>query len=371
MSHEFHSNYPLGIKDSVTQVFAIDFLVHKQPDPPTRWTEQSEIEDDWMRLMILSQSIATPYKEQARSGMRRDPGGYSYWLKNRSSVFLHRRLEEMKAFNLTVSKTNLPSITDFPQGSWTLNVPFTLRKPYISRDDTDFYIIDNPVKKEWVFKVPYVAPSQWKGALRSAMVRELVNEAPLPEEFAQRRFRMAVLFGDEKGENPGNLSGLAEYLDNRGGLQAGKIYRQLVQEHFSWESSALLSHHKGILHFYPTYFDRIGLEVINPHDREMGSGKQPIHFECVPSGIDSKGNFTLLCVPLSGLDMSIDQAKRQAEDDFKAVSKGVKAMMTRYGFGAKTSSGFGVADVSWEDAIITPEAEFQQHWKDAWREEAA
>ena len=279
--------------------------------------------------------------------------------------------EQFKKFLVPLSlKYNSPNIDIFTPGTFSVHVSFTLSKPYISRDDTDFYIIDNPVKKEWVFKVPYVAPSQWKGALRSAMVRELVNEAPLPEEFAQRRFRMAVLFGDEKGENPGNLSGLAEYLDNRGGLQAGKIYRQLVQEHFSLESSALLSHHKGILHFYPTYFDRIGLEVINPHDRETGSGKQPIYFECVPAGDDSKGDFALLYVPLGGPDKSFDRAERQEKNDFKALSKGIKAMMTSYGFGAKTSSGFGVANVSWEKASIMPDdEEIKQDWKDAWREE--
>ena len=198
MKYEFMSQYPFFQKDGVTQAFAIDFLVHKQPNTPTHWTEPSEIEDDWMRLMILSQSIATPYKEQARSGMRRDPGGYSYWLKNRSSVFLHRRLDEMKAFNLSVSEAILPSITDFPHGSWTLDVPFTLRKSYISRDDTDFYIIDNPVKKEWVFKVPYVVQPV-EGALRSAMVRGARNEAPLPEEFAQRRFKWQC-FSAMKGE---------------------------------------------------------------------------------------------------------------------------------------------------------------------------
>jgi len=75
MNCEFHSHYPFALKDGVAQAFAIDFLVRKQPNPPTRWTEPREIEDDWMRLMILSQAVATDYKEQARVGMRRDAGG--------------------------------------------------------------------------------------------------------------------------------------------------------------------------------------------------------------------------------------------------------------------------------------------------------
>ncbi len=316
-------------------------------------------------------------KTAARQCADIEPTVSYLWLKSNESnlaIYIreawHPRVENLPELRRLYLTLNYPDLSSFPCGSWFLNVPFTLRKPYISRDDSDFSILDNPIKKEWVFKVPYIAPSQWKGALRSAMVRELVNEAPLPEEFAQRRFRMAVLFGDEKGENPGNLNGLAEYLDNKGGLQAGEIYRRLVREYFKWESNETVSHHKGILYFYPTYFDRIGLEVINPHDREMGSGKQPIYFECVPSGKDSKGDFSLLYILLSGLDMSIDQAKRQAENDFEAVSKGIKAMMTSYGFGAKTSSGFGMANVSWEDAIIEPEKELQKQWKDAWQEVA-
>lgn len=389
MKYEFMSQYPFFQMDGVIQAFAIDFLVQKQLDPPTHWTESSEIEDDWMRLLVLSQSIATPYKEQARAGMRRDPGGYSYWLKNRSSVFLHKRLDEMKAINLAASDMILPLITDFPHGSWALNVPFTLGKSYISRDDTDFYIIDNPVKKEWVFKVPYIAPSQWKGALRSAMVQELVsdlgNEKIDEKKFTEERIRLYRLFGNEKDGTGEFLNKALAYYIMRSRLNEGQseqispeILNSKIKEVAEAFKSELVRRvvsreykqgdiegFQGNLHFYPTYFDRIGLEVINPHDRETGAGKNPIYFECVPEG--TNGTFNLLFVPLTGRELSDDEAN----EDLEAVARGVKAMMTCYGFGAKTSSGFGVADVSWQEAIIRPEAEFQPHWKDAWREEAA
>ncbi|GIX47782.1 MAG: hypothetical protein KatS3mg131_1993 [Candidatus Tectimicrobiota bacterium] len=94
---------------------------------------------------------------------------------------------------------------------------FTLRKPYLSKDDTDFYILDNPVRKEWVFQVPYIAPSQWKGALRAAMRRRRGYTSW--EQEAQDE-QMIRLFGNVKGE----------------------------ENEFS----------AGWLHFYPTYFDRIG-----------------------------------------------------------------------------------------------------------------
>ncbi|NPA91941.1 MAG: hypothetical protein GXO55_10955, partial [Chloroflexi bacterium] len=201
----------------------------------------------------------------------------------------------------TVSPS-LPNLSSFPPGSWAIQVHFTLRKPYLSKDDVDFYIIDNPVKKEWIFKVPYVAPSQWKGALRAAM-RRLRGYTTWKEEAQDEQ--MVRLFGNVKGE----------------------------EDEFS----------AGRLHFYPTFFDRIGLEVINPHPRDTGAGKQPIYFECVPAG--TMGVFTLLYVPLDLVGRSTPEAmEREAKADLQAVARGVRAMLTEYGFGAKTSSGYGVAE---------------------------
>ncbi len=354
MKYEFMAQYPLALKDSVTQAFSIDFLARKLPNASSRWTEPVEIDDDWMRLMILSQAIATPYKEQARLGMQRDPGGHRFWLKDCASAFLKGRLDEMKALGLYAPDLNLAHSSAFAPGSWSIQFSFTLRKPYISRDDVDFYILDNPIKKEWVFKLPYIAPSQWKGSLRSAMVRELINDSPPAEEFAWRRFQMARLFGDEKGQESGSLSGLAEFLDKEGGVEAVDKFHQLERKHFGGEEGDPLSHNRGILHFYPTYFDRMGLEMINPHDRETGSGKLPIYFECVPEGADSVGIFSLLCVPMPGPEQSRESIEEQAKRDIEAVARGIFAMMTHYGFGAKTGSGFGLANIKYFDAKVDP-----------------
>ncbi len=213
--------------------------------------------------------------------------------------------------------------------------------------------------------MPYVAPSQWKGSLRSSMVLDLIKDSPLPEDFAQRRFRMAVLFGDEKGEEPGSIKGLAKYLDEKGGEEASEIYRQLVKQCFNGEPNESLPHHKGVLHFYPTYFGKIGIEVINPHQRDTGAGKLPIYFECVPDGDES--TFSLLYVPLRGPEMSHEDAKKQASQDLEVVAEGIRAMMTIYGIGAKTSSGFGVARDDKIEATIKP-GEFLKHWQKAWVE---
>jgi len=316
------------------------------------------IEDDRLsgafRAQLLTQALVTKSKDYARMGERPD----------RPAQGLRKMIEEKtldRFFSLQISSyfssgalsllPMLPDLSVFPSNSWAIKLDFTLRKAYLSKDDREFYILDNPVRKEWVFQVPYIAPSQWKGVLRAAMVQELKRwwgnlsaeeRAARIEDFAKRRFRMTLLFGDEKGEEPGSLKGLAKYLDNLGGERAANLYREKVKQFFKAGAESSLPHHQGWLHFYSTYFDRIGLEVINPHPRDTGAGKQPIYFECVPAGSEddpTRGTFTLLYVPLG--EVTEDEMKA----DFRAVAEGLKAMFTVYGFGAKTSSGFGRAEV--------------------------
>ena len=245
-----------------------------------------------------------------------------------------------------------PAIEDLgrlPRLSFLFVVPFRLRKPYLSKDERDFYLLDNPLRREKVFRTPMVAATGWKGALRSAMVRELVSwwreqdeGERKPEEFAYRRFRLALLFGDEKGEEAGRLEGLAEYLDNVGGEEAAEVFRHKVREYFELKEEDRLSHFRGRLHFFPTFFEKVGLEVINPHDRKTGVGvRGPILMECVPA--EAEGMFRLLYVPFGPHAGKEESSPKEAAEDLVAVAEGVRAMLTKYGFGAKTSSGFGVA----------------------------
>ncbi len=244
----------------------------------------------------------------------------------------------------------LPVVTHLPYLSFTLHIPFQLYKPYHSKDDCDFHLLDNPLRKDKVFQLPMVASTGWKGALRAAMVQELVawwrgvdENGRDAKAFAQRRFQLARLFGDEKGEEPDSSRGLARYLDEIGGNDAAEKFRQEVRNHFSLEADDPMPHFQGSLYFFPTFFDNIGLEVINPHDRRTGVGSRgPILMECVPPG--SKGEFTLLYVPFSPTKQSEEERRHQVAEDLKAVAQGIRSMLTVYGFGAKTSSGFGTVE---------------------------
>ncbi len=186
-----------------------------------------------------------------------------------------------------------PDLNLLPSGSWFLQFKFTLAKPYISHDDEPYYLIDNPVTKDMVFGLPLVRPSSWKGNLRSVLrlCKGWNDDAP----------EMIRLFGNPKR---------AESDFNAGRLE-----------------------------FYPSFFYRIGLEIINPHDRARRVGKNPILLECVPAG--AQGTFSLLYVPFDLIGQA--DAVQQAQEDLQRVAEAVREMMLTYGFSAKRSSGYGTA----------------------------
>lgn len=185
-------------------------------------------------------------------------------------------------------------LTLLPPASWFLQFTFTLAKPYISKDDNPFYIIDNPIVRDKVFQLPMVRPTSWKGNLYSALW-QLGHEKQDDEQ-------MQRLFGETRSEEGG---------------QAGRLY------------------------FYPTFFTKTGLEIINPHDRKRRVGKNPILFECVPA--DASGTFSLLYVPLDLIGKAEDEIHKQAIADLQLAAEGIQAMFLTYGFSAKRTSGYGVA----------------------------
>jgi CRISPR-associated protein Cmr2 len=193
-----------------------------------------------------------------------------------------------------------------PQYSFLLRFTFTLEKPYISRDEQEFYIIDNPIRKDKVFGLPYVAPSSWKGSLRAALW-QLDHKA---EDDEIRR-----IFGNERG----------------------------AEEHEKLRA--------GRLHLFPTFFTKKGLEIINPHDRKRRVGTVPILMESVPE--EANGFFTLLYVPFDLIGKEEETIKKQVAEDIPLITKGLNAMFRDYGFGAKTSSGYGIVKPDLADGTIT------------------
>ncbi len=189
-----------------------------------------------------------------------------------------------------------PALAPLPFGSWFLQFKFTLAKPYISHDDEESYLIDNPVTKDHVFGLPLIRPSSWKGNLRSTL--------RLCKGWKDEQAEIVRLFGNPKD----------------------------AKDNFR----------RGYLECFPTFFYRIGLEIINPHNRARKVGKNPILIECVPA--DASGTFSLLYVPFDMIGKPEDEVKDRAKEDLKLIAEAVSAMMLTYGFSAKRTSGYGIAE---------------------------
>jgi len=245
---------------------------------------------------LLATALAMPFKETARSHYRSlmEVGG-SYNRQISAGLSWVQRLG--------LESPAEPDFTILPTYSFTISFQFMLAQPYLSKDDDAFYIIDNPVRKDKVFKTPMVAPSSWKGSLRHALWQ--LGHRHGGKEYTDEQVKR--MFGEAGGDETG---------------LAGRLF------------------------FYPTFFDRMSLEIINPHDRVRRVGKNPILFESVPPG--AKGRFTLLYVPFDRIAKDEAETRRQVAADLTLLAEGLQAMFTLYGFGAKTSSGFGLA----EDSLV-------------------
>ncbi|MCB8954652.1 MAG: hypothetical protein H6650_21825 [Ardenticatenales bacterium] len=359
MNYEFHAHLPLALQDAGTQSAAIDFLAGKQSHPPHAWPELAALDDDGARMALLAQMLVfTSYKDQARVGARNDPGGYLFWLEHGAREFLTRQRHRLNELNLDQSSRSLPDLSLLPFGTFALHFTFTLTSPYLSKDDTALHLLDNPMKKEWLFKLPYVASTQWKGTLQATMVKQLVewwqglgeaeqSQRMQRKQFVAQRIQLTRLFGTE-------IENTRRYLVQCGDEKLDRWYKRYVRRFLS--STGFLA---GRLYFYPTFFDQLSLEVINPHDRETGAGKLPIYFEAVPAG--ASASFTLLYTPLDRVGEDATETRRQVFADLQLLAEGLESLFTVYGFGAKTSSGFGLAELTGEGhlALYYPAAKSQ------------
>lgn len=238
---------------------------------------------------------------------------------------------------------------------------FKLAEPVLTRDDVSFYILDVPVRKDKIFSMPMIASTSWKGNLRWTATKQLVDwweeldEKEKKSEqkiqtFAQQRLRLTKLFGTEKGEENG-ISGLKPYLNQAGGDQAKKLYQQMLTKHLIKsdviEDRLVDESLSGSLYTFPTFFTSIDLEIINPHSRVSRAGERPVLLEIIPAGASGAiGCFGLLYVPIYLVGQLPEVVKRETAEDLNLITRALIDMFTIYGFSAKKTSGFGVAEAT-------------------------
>ncbi|GBC78026.1 hypothetical protein HRbin08_01512 [bacterium HR08] len=204
-----------------------------------------------------------------------------------------------------VSQT-VPDFSSLPASAWlALQVDFELLTPSYSKDDRAFHLLDNPVRKDRVFGVPFMAASSWKGMLRWAC-------------------RMQA--------------GLREHLEKHGGKMDGWRDPDWILHLFGNEKGEGEEFNRGALVFYPTWFDKIGFEVINPHSRERRAGTMPIYYEVVPPG--AKGTLSLLYAPWPGM-----KPAAEPKEVLQKLLEAIETLLTTYGISAKRTVGWGTAKI--------------------------
>lgn len=191
-----------------------------------------------------------------------------------------------------------------PDSNWFgIDVSFTLQSPWYSKDDRPFHVLDNPVRKDRVFGVPFMSAASWKGLLRWACRMQAGLSGHLEAHDMKMASWIVHLFGGNEKREDNNFR-------------------------------------SGALVFYPTWFNKVGFEVINPHSRSRRAGTQPIYYEVVPAG--TKGKLRLLYAPLPG-EIECDQVK---PTDFIAnLIDSIKALLETYGISAKRTAGWGAAKI--------------------------
>ncbi len=240
------------------------------------------------------------------TAQKRDANAFrSYWIKNKRKDMPDENFGVRigKFASIIIPAIDPNYLSPLPKYSFAIQFKFTLAKSYISKDDKEFYILDNPVKKDWVFKVPMVSGSTWKGHLRWTMRK---NEGRLDNDDNEQIVR---LFGHQREKE---------------GVEEQKKQR------------------RGRLIFFPSFFDKIDVEVINPHNRETKAGTLPIHIEVVPE--KAIATFTLLYVPFDLIGKPENKVRDEVAQDLDLIAKAIKEMMLTYGFSAKKTSGFGVVN---------------------------
>lgn len=258
------------------------------------WDEKFGINFDNLERIIEKEEISWRAKlVKLNKNDKKAKSKYLSWFRNeKGKVDPILLIEKYNLLNkiLGNGKNNLPKY------SCLIEVHFKLKKSYLSRDDDNFYIIDNPIVKDKVFKLPMVRSTTWKGVLRFATRLVCEDESVI-----------IGLFGNEKGET--------------------ENFRQ------------------GRLFFYPTFFNSISLDVITPLSRKTKTPvKGPIYFEIVPE--ETEGIFRLLYYPYDLVAKGeFEKIKEEAEEDLEIVAKAIHKMFYEIGFSAKKTSGYGIAEV--------------------------
>ena len=287
---------------------------------------------------LLKQTIRNFYQDQFKNN--------GNWLKISKSV--KEKIHNLKLNPREITKKEIMKLGNNFIGDKYLfiKINFSLKTPYISRGDESFYIIENPVCKEKVFKVPYIRPNSWKGKLRWVSSYNYLKDLKRTnfQNWKEERWKLIDLFGNEKDSM---FQWLNEEIKKRAGENLKKQFKNFLKDKLKQGIDANI---RGRLTFYPTFLDKYGLDIIAPHNRETRKIAKtgPITFETAPKG--STGCLGLLYFPFDSLSREVSLS--EFSGDIKILKKNIPDLLTKYGFGAKTTAGYGIVNKKIEFQLL-------------------
>lgn len=257
--------------------------------------------------------------------------------------------------------------------SFGMHVNFNLKSPYYSADDEEFYLTDNPIVKEKVYKYPMIRPSTWKGNFVHTAYKIIKNNYENNEDiedFVYYFISFIRLFGSGSDEFR-KLEGIIEDNKDKTKDKNNKIIDYLIK-YALFEMSIKLSlsnnekksltdkilmkiceninTQKGRLIIYPTYFNKLSLEVINKHNRQTKSGTNPVFYEVVPE--KTEGLLQLVYIPFDSVIKSEKQLKKEIKFDLGFLQNIVSKTIEENGIGAKQKLGWGRGKIKDEGDIF-------------------
>jgi hypothetical protein len=213
-------------------------------------------------------------------------GGYPQLIKN----YFHTEFFDLSS----LCKPDPECLTYLPKGSGLIQVDVRLNRPFASRDDRAFYPQENPLKREWLLHTPYLAASGLKGLLRWAWRMQ----------YGEKQILEKDLFGPDN-----------ENIKDGEGLQ-------------------------GCLFTWPVIWKGgIGLEVINPHERDTGAGTIPIKYEVVKAGATAQLHFLFF-------NRLMEEPVAFLKERLPFFLKALELLLTDGGISAKRSSDWGSVNVT-------------------------
>ncbi len=209
------------------------------------------------------------------------------------------------------------NIAVLPAFSAALTLRFRLLTPLLTRDDDSFYLFDNPVRKDHVFGVPFLAAASVKGLAADAFQRGFPHGSAWTE-----------LGRDDQART-------MRYRQDT--AAAKRLFGVASDDPQDFASAA------GRLHFSPVWFSHVQYLVMNRTRTDgSGIGTQPIQFEAVApvteKGKPVQAEISFFYFNPAGANDS-DEATARA--DLACLLGALAAWWPALGLGAKRLAGYG------------------------------